>query len=724
MQIIIRLVIIFSLEFLAISSSYSQDEKIMIDFLTKKFTDYIEAVPREEIYIQTDREDFTAGENIWLKIYLIDRRRMKPSERSKIAYVELLNYENRPVVQKKFLLNEGYGPGQLQLPDTLSTGNYLLRAYTNWMKNFLPYNCFMSEIRIFNVSKNKARLRTHDFDQFNKQLNNSTWKIPDSNLKLNFKTRKLENNDLELTFAADNTFNQMYGTHQYIVIQTHGNIDYTGSLKLSGNDQVIVVPAGKLSPGINQITVFDYKGNPVAEKYSYTPPADQGIYEISLAGDFMTRKKVFVSIARGKKPVSDPLSANLSISVIPSFLNKKLKGIGNYLVSGTEFYSNSSLLNGNIKNQSILLTDSLLQNFKSNWIDWNIILSGKVPDILHRTESEEHFLSGRIEDDNQTFTVHSETLLLCEPGKEPDFQTSVTDSMGNFTFSLHIDEDFKDLVILPDDAGKKKNIILEMPFSDKYLPVRETAGTPEEINAPIFEYLSVNHQLRRNYEIPEKGGSLKPVLLPLRPVRFYGKPDLELILADYVALPKMEEIFFELLPGVSLKKRDNTYKILISYRINENTYELTPYLFLDGVKIKDASIIAGLDPAEVEKIDVVKEKYIIGSYIFPGIVNVITKKADFSSISLPDYMIRFPYRIIDPAESFFMPDYSSTDQMKSPVPDFRNTLYWNPSIVPDNDGNIHLEFWTSDLPGKYDLILQGITSDGQMIHEVKTFEVK
>jgi len=43
-------------------------------------------------------------------------------------------------------------------------------------------------------------------------------------------------------------------------------------------------------------------------------------------------------------------------------------------------------------------------------------------------------------------------------------------------------------------------------------------------------------------------------------------------------------------------------------------------LMIDGVIIKDPALIANLEPEIVEKIDVIKEKYLVGKYFFPGIL--------------------------------------------------------------------------------------------------------
>jgi hypothetical protein len=157
---------------------------------------------------------------------------------------------------------------------------------------------------------------------------------------------------------------------------------------------------------------------------------------------------------------------------------------------------------------------------------------------------------------------------------------------------------------------------------------------------------------------------------------------------------------------------------------NNKLYENLPRLFIDGVMVKDASLIAGLDPELVEKIDVVREKYIVGDYLFYGIVNIITKAGDLSNITLPDYCIRLPYRIVDPVNQFVSPDYSSSERQRSRIPDFRNTLYWNPSVKTDSVGKGRVEFWTSDSISEFEVIIQGITSEGKPFSYRKTINVK
>jgi len=54
---------------------YGQEVSTPEGIIKEKFRRYCESVPREEIYIHTDRYEYIAGEDIWFNIYLIDRQK-------------------------------------------------------------------------------------------------------------------------------------------------------------------------------------------------------------------------------------------------------------------------------------------------------------------------------------------------------------------------------------------------------------------------------------------------------------------------------------------------------------------------------------------------------------------------------------------------------------------------------------------------------------------------
>ena len=89
--------------------------------------------PIEKIYLHLDRTDYLAGQTLWLKAYLYSE--FLPSDRSTVLFVELLRPSASQVSKLSLPIFRAVSQGQIELPDTLSSGNYILRAYTATMLN-------------------------------------------------------------------------------------------------------------------------------------------------------------------------------------------------------------------------------------------------------------------------------------------------------------------------------------------------------------------------------------------------------------------------------------------------------------------------------------------------------------------------------------------------------------------------------------------------------------
>ena len=72
-----------------------------------------------------------------------------------------------------------------------------------------------------------------------------------------------------------------------------------------------------------------------------------------------------------------------------------------------------------------------------------------------------------------------------------------------------------------------------------------------------------------------------------------------------------------------------------------------------------------------------------------------------------------------PAE-FYAPAYATEKARRSIVPDYRTTLYWNPTVKLDDTGQATVEFYTSDAPADYDISIEGVTQNGKII-QLKKF---
>jgi hypothetical protein len=281
---------------------------------------------------------------------------------------------------------------------------------------------------------------------------------------------------------------------------------------------------------------------------------------------------------------------------------------------------------------------------------------------------------------------------------------------------LPVDESKRNLIIQPQTADDNTTLDIESSYSWKH-PLSRSYYEP--VTAPFsreVRNMSINYQVGKIYRSSDKKTG-QPEVTQLQPVkRFYGKPEVELVIDDYIKLPVMEEVFYELVPGAKLRSRKSGYEMRIINPFDNLYYEQPPLVMIDGVSIHDLTLLANLDPETVEKIDVVKTTYLVGDFKLYGIVNVITRKGNFSGLTLPDYAAKLTYRVIDPVVTFDSPDYSEPGKKQSRTPDLRNTLYWKPSLKADKDGKVRIEFWTSDIASEYLIIMQGIDSSGKTVY--------
>ena len=118
-----------------------------------QFNTYYAENYQELIYIHVDKNYYLAGEQIRFKVYCMDKTTSRLSALSKVAYVELLDRDNVPRIQAKIELKNGTGHGEAFIPTGISSGNFILRGYTRWMRNYGPESFFHSALVIVNPFK-------------------------------------------------------------------------------------------------------------------------------------------------------------------------------------------------------------------------------------------------------------------------------------------------------------------------------------------------------------------------------------------------------------------------------------------------------------------------------------------------------------------------------------------------------------------------------------------
>ncbi|MCC9138140.1 TonB-dependent receptor plug domain-containing protein [Pontibacter silvestris] len=111
----------------------------------------------EKVYVQTDKPYYAPGQAIWLKGYVVDAATLRPSAKSSVLYVDLLDADNKPVHRLTLKAANGKAIGDMILPDSLPEGTYRLSAYTQWMRNFGESSFFNKPVNVFGPGKNSTK---------------------------------------------------------------------------------------------------------------------------------------------------------------------------------------------------------------------------------------------------------------------------------------------------------------------------------------------------------------------------------------------------------------------------------------------------------------------------------------------------------------------------------------------------------------------------------------
>ncbi|HKJ79185.1 MAG TPA: hypothetical protein VKA10_06600, partial [Prolixibacteraceae bacterium] len=107
-----------------------------------------EKLPVEKIYLHTNQDFYFTGETIWFKSYLTDSRSGRLIPGAENLYVNLVDEQGKRILQTVLMSVNGQAPGNIQLPDTLKPGNYMIEAFTDYLLNFNQDAFFYKPVQI------------------------------------------------------------------------------------------------------------------------------------------------------------------------------------------------------------------------------------------------------------------------------------------------------------------------------------------------------------------------------------------------------------------------------------------------------------------------------------------------------------------------------------------------------------------------------------------------
>lgn len=205
---------------------------------------------------------------------------------------------------------------------------------------------------------------------------------------------------------------------------------------------------------------------------------------------------------------------------------------------------------------------------------------------------------------------------------------------------------------------------------------------------------------------------------------FYGVGDQVYYLDNYTRFPVLEEVMREYVPGVLVRKRRDGFHFIVLDATKRGVLDGDPLILLDGVPVLNLNTFMKFDPLKIRKLEVVMRNYIIGPVRAPGIVSFTTYTGDLAGYEIKPPAVVMDYQGLQVNREFYSPSYDNAKARNNRMPDQRTLLHWKPYVTTTAEGRQTIEFYTSDIPGHYQVVLEGITSSGKAGSASTTFEVR
>ncbi len=716
----------------------------------------------EQVYLAVSEEVLAAGDTLWFSGYL-----RADEKTSKVLYVELVSGE-QSLQKETYLVNKGYVSGQVSIPDSLSSGLYQLRAYTQWMRNGEEKAFFSRHLLVINayddeppVPESIQMLDT----RLQVQAEGGTW-IQGFPGRLQVSLDGEKNQSLRATILQDDSLSiaefrleegmatvslqaeaaSRYRTEVYLpsgdtlttslpqvqeagvslLANLQGDrlkirayargekkryllVRRTDSLlhssQLEDTATVVNLILDARFSDLVEVAVVDAQGQVLAERLLY--------HQVSLLEPkIVLDKAAYAPREDATASISLPEgveAARVSVSVrkVNALSSQLERSIGDRWAGG---WSPAGVT------WSAEKINQWLIGVESPFTSWQEILEAQPKAPEFRKEDEYFLLSGRLRDASGV-PLQNKMTLLSVPGFNPHFDYDKTDTSGRFHIPVYDVYGQKEVIFQTANDSLEAMWTLE----NKFAPLSLESGTPQK--APLLttetwdELLSayrLRSQIRMQYGSFVKQGKKD---IP-RKSRFYGEPNFTVRLDDYIALPDFVEVARELMPGIRLRKEGKHYVFSV-FDVRTRTFlENPPALLLDGVLIQNPDDIVSLSPSDIDRIETVNRRTYYGEYRFDGMIAVYTKAGDAYLAALPPGTERNEVTFFTPKHS-----YQSRIPEAAYLPDFRTLLHWQPALNLKGTQAQSINFHNGDELGAFIIVVEGMTEDGYPLQATVRYSV-
>jgi hypothetical protein len=718
--------------------------------------------PPELAYIQTSKDIFETGEDLWFKVYLLDAQSLIPSLHSNTLYLQLLEETSKnPVWKEKYEIQNGFSNGRVYLSTELKEGNYLLTAYTpnSFFSDTTEFKAIRRIKVVTDITTQKAETakpedpstltlvsekeKSVQFNMFpeggdlvagiksklafkavNKRGEPDEVKgtlfennipllefcsthagmgsfsfTPDKNKKyfirltqpsmdtifllpgilpggMSMSLIARDKESLSFKITQSKGFNE---SDFYVRVQCRGVVYGMTTGKI--NDELLLkIPLSLLPQGIAEVTLFNSSLVPVAERLVYINQDWKLNITAELSEKFYPLRGKVVIKVKVKDEMGQPVMANLGITVFEKvyqnqrdssnilshvYLSSQLKG----RIYNPSFYFNSK---GKGREEALDLL-MLTQGWRRyTWSENNLLKKLKTQQIIF--DGIEGLVMNRKKKAEQEQFI----VAVFSPNIDSTKIYVPTDSNGRFSIPPEYFKKWQgENIYMRPISSSKQNILIKL--SDAF----ETINSMSRNNEFIYASPSL---IEEKTEISDTKIALNGVVR-IKEVTIKGK--------------KSKAVRDKYLSNLDITGRYKEY--VCRYNILNcwnHPNEIDNRKPVDGERYSVES--GGVYLSEIYHANnqpELTEKQLLKLY------NLSRTKAYFNS------------------REFYNPDYDK-EKAENNLPDFRNTLLWQPAVFTDINGEVTLSFFCSDINSSYVGRIEGVGGDGLLGSAYFNFNVR
>ncbi|WP_242691591.1 TonB-dependent receptor plug domain-containing protein [Desertivirga arenae] len=524
-----------------------------------------------------------------------------------------------------------------------------------------------------------------------------------------------------------------------LIATNNGVVQYVSKNRVENSVFSGTIPKNRFQRGILQLTLFSSDYQPVAERLVFINKNDLALSIKTDKASYGKRQKVTVDLATldsGKAARAALSIAVINESTVPFddinetsilsnlLLTSDLKG---YIEKPNYYFTEP------LSSQKVGHLDNLMLTQGWRRYSWKSIVNNSYPNLTYSPERN-ITLSGRVVNANGSPVIGGNVILLPAKGKVAITDT-ITDKEGRFTFPGLSFNDSTTFVLQARNTKGKKNVYIEIDALPGELVSKNRNAASLEVNvnqsligylkkrSDDFEEMRKNGLLRKSIMLAEvKVAEKKPVLTNSSNLNGAGNADAIIKADKLINCLNLAQCLQGMVAGIIVQNG-----IAYSTRSMYSSFSgLVPMqLIIDGMYV-DPTYLSIIAPQDVESIEVLKSAGNVAIYGIRGgggvlIINTKRGERNLSYRRLSPGIASFKPQGIFSSREFYSPMYATPTAEQ--LIDRRNTIYWNPDVITNEDGKTSLSFYTADEPGTYKVVVEGLDAKGSLVRKIVRFIV-